>query len=465
MSGNTPHIDREAQLLALAALSADARVTTLRAALPDAELYLVGGCVRDSLLGRPVTDLDLATNLTPEQLRQALESPSVTAVFRVIPTGLKHQTVTVLIGECPHPVEITTFRSAGISATQPTSFSSSITEDLEFRDFTINAMALGINARAVIDPHGGCEDLAAGRIRAVGHAHQRFVEDPLRMMRFVRFAVQLGFSEDRQTADALRESAALLGGVAIERIRDEFSKIILSDAPERGLLLLHQLGLLDLFLPEVSAMVGFEQNRFHHLDLFSHSLEVLKTTEARLSLRLAALLHDIGKVPTLTTDESGERHFYRHEHVGAEMVERTLERLRYPLQIQREVTALVRTHMRPIQAGDAGIRRLIRDTQGVFEDWRALKEADALACLFDKQTLKAELSHFDERVAWIRSQPDVSPLSNLALRGGDILALNVPAGPRVGEILRALHELVLEDPTLNTRDALLREAKKMAATE
>lgn len=469
-------------------LQLDCRVKALGEALTPAELYLVGGCVRDALLCRPIHDIDLATNLTPEQLRSTLETKG----FRVIPTGLKHQTVTVLLESHPHPVEITTFRSKGISNASPQSIGASIEEDLQYRDFTINALAVRVgDPQKVLSVQGAVQDISSRTIRAVGDARERFEEDPLRLLRMVRLAVELGCSIEEKTLTEATASASSIQSVAVERIRDEFSRIVCSPHPSRGVQLLHTSNLLQQFLPELSKCAGFAQNRFHHLDVFDHSLLVVDNTlallendasassngenhleseltiseEQRLILGLAALLHDIGKVETLSTDDQGERHFYRHESIGADMAREILSRLYYPNRVVEQVYRLISTHMRPLGAGPAGLRRLLRDTGEVFSMWRLLKEGDASACLMDPLQLAKELAEFDREIAHIRSQPDVSPLKNLAINGSDILALGLAEGPQVGVILRALHEMVLDDPELNQRETLLQRAKHLLSVE
>lgn len=446
------------QLDSLGDLSADPRLALISEALGDAQVFLVGGCVRDHLLRRSQGDLDLAVNLLPQEMTARFQKAGI----KVIPTGLQHQTITVVpIAQQP-ALELTTFRSAGISATQASSFGTSIEEDLQYRDFTINAMAVAYGQSELIDPLNGLADLEANCIRCVADPLQRFTEDPLRIIRMVRIAVQLGFEIDEASSDAARSSCALLQRTAIERFRDEFTKILLSPQPARGLRLLRDLGVLELFVPELQAMVGFEQNDFHYLDLFEHSLAVLEGCPPEIHLRLAALFHDLGKISTLSIDEQGQRHFYKHEHVGATEAKEVLTRLLYSHRLIRDVVTLIQTHMRPLTAGAAGVRRILRDTEGLYPQWRELKIRDAEACLFDTEVLAKQLTNFDAQVAEIKSQPDVSPLRNLAINGNDLLALGLNPGPRIGRILRALHEEVLDTPEKNQREYLLKRAKEIS---
>lgn len=446
----------------ISALCNDTRVQQISDALGQSvELYLVGGCVRDALAQRAISDIDLACALKPDQIQNSLEANGL----RVIPTGLQHQTVTVLSPDSPDTIEITSFRNSGISSTNKQSFSETIDEDLKYRDFTINSIAISVKNRELIDPNNGISDIKNKTIRAVGDPKQRFIEDPLRIYRMVRFACQLSFNIDIATFNSGAAQIESTKAIAVERVRDEFCKILTSKNPAKGIRLLEEVGLLNLFLPEISSMKGFEQNDFHHLDLFDHSVAVAAETSDDLIMRLAGLMHDIGKPATLSVDENGMRHFYKHEHLGAEMVSTALERLKFSKKQTSDVSLLTKLHMRPLTAGAAGIRRLLRDLDELYPKWRELKEADARHCLFDSNELKRQLDEFDRQVEEIKNAPDVSPLKNLALKGQDILALGVSPGPRVGEILRALHEQVLDNPEMNSRQELLKLAKAMIANE
>jgi tRNA nucleotidyltransferase (CCA-adding enzyme) len=297
-------------------------------------------------------------------------------------------------------------------------------------------------------------------IRAVGDSEARFKEDPLRLLRAIRLAAQLDFSIEPATWVSINTNCVLLGLVAIERIRDEFVRLLLSANPKKGLELLRDSGLLEVAFPEIYSFVGFEQNRFHKDDLFDHSIEVVSRTESILTLRLAALLHDIGKPATLSCDPvTADRHFYRHESVGAELSNNFLDRLRFSKSDKAKVHTLVHTHMRPLDAGQSGLRRLLRDTEDLYPQWRQLKEADASSCKMDVTLLQADLKQFDENMKLVLAGPQVSPLKTLAVNGNDIISLGVEKGPDVGNILRALHEKVLDDPQLNTKEVLLRIAK------
>lgn len=446
-----PRIPRARAEAELHAVADRASLRSLVSALGESSgACLVGGTVRDALCGLPPTDIDLAVSLAPEEIIRRLDA----AGFRVVPTGLKHQTVTVPTDELG-AVEITSFRGAGMSPAGGVVLGSTIEEDLLHRDFTINAIAWSIGERRIIDPADGESDLAQRILRAVGDPALRVSEDPLRILRAIRIAVEHDLTIEEHTARDAANAAPLLSGVAVERIREEVSRMLVSPSPSRAFRLLAEWGALELLMPEVAAFIGFEQNRFHPLDLFEHTLAVIERCPRDLVLRLAALLHDVGKPPTLSVDEAGDRHFYRHESVGSEMAPVILERLRYAHAIVKDVTVLVATHMRPLDAGPPGLRRLLRDTGDLYERWRALKAADALSTSMNPDDLAVQLAAHDAAMEDVRQGPPVSPLKSLAVNGSDLLAAGVPEGPVVGVVLRALHERVLDDPALNVKETLL----------
>ncbi len=435
-------------------------IAAIEAALPEqTELYLVGGTLRDIILDRTIYDFDLASSMEALPLCEHLEQRGI----RTIPTGLKHNTVTALPRRTDRPVEITTFRGKREQTeAQP---AQGITEDLWLRDFTINALAYNLITEELIDPVQGLLDIQHKIVRAVGSPAERFKEDPLRLLRMVRFASWEGFSLDQESRKEALLKAPLLARISVERIREEFNRILLSERPKHGLFLLLELKLLEQFMPEVAAFDGFEQNRFHHLDLFSHCASVVEKTPPDLVLRLAALLHDIGKPSTLSTDEQGERHFFCHETVGLELARAILERLRYSRNIISDVEVLIRTHMRPLTAGPSGLRRLLRDTDHLFEKWRQLKKADSLSVPMDPQVVEREFADFDKAIAEVHLGPDVSPFKNLAVNGNDLIALGLKPGPSFGTILRTLHEKVLDKPELNSKEVLLKMVQEMKIVE
>lgn len=424
----------------------------------DVPLYLVGGSVRSVLMNECHNDIDLACALSPNEISDMLKSAGI----RTIPSGLKHQTVMALLdGEQNTTIEITTFRTSGMKPEGGIRLGSSIEEDLAYRDFTINAIAVNVHNGQLIDPFCGQRDIERCIVRAVGNAQDRFNEDPLRMLRGVRFCSTLDFELEAKTKEAILLKSELLAKVSVERIREEFSKILCSQKSKQGLLQLYHLGLLVVFLPEVSLMYGFEQNSFHYEDLLSHTLTVVERCEPELILRLAALFHDVGKPASLSVDEKGERHFYLHEVIGVNICKSALDSLRYSKSVIDTVCCLVSTHMRPLDAGLGGIRRLLKDTKEQFETWRALKIADSKSVMINPERFASDLKSFDEKVEMIKNQPDVSPLRSLAVNGYDLIEIGIKEGPKIGAVLKNLHERVLDEPTLNTKEQLLSLAKRM----
>jgi tRNA nucleotidyltransferase (CCA-adding enzyme) len=448
----------ESGLEKLRMLSESPKLTGLLSLLGREECYLVGGTVRDALLGKDAADVDLTTPLPPDTVRERLEKGGI----HVVPTGLKHQTVTAVV-DGSH-LEITTFRGPGMKPEGGVVQGLTIEEDLRYRDFTVNAMAFSVSSKQLIDPLNGVRDLERERVRTCGSPTERFSEDPLRLLRFVRFAVQLHFALDEKSASVAKSQADNLAKVSVERIRDEFVKILLSPEPTRGLMVLLELGFLPYVLPEIIPSVNCEQNRFHTADVFRHTLEVIDKTEPELLLRLSALFHDIGKPATVSIDENtGDRHFFRHEMVGAQITKEAMTRLRFPNDVREATALLVETHMRPLDAGAPGLRRLLRDTGEYFGHWRKLKEADTLSTRVNPEEFKQAIADFDVRMEEVQKGPPVSPLASLALKGRDLIdELGMKESPEIGVILRALHEKVLDDPSLNTREKLLELARELA---
>ena len=419
---------------------------------PGAELHLVGGTVRDSLLGTHTKDLDFASRLHPEVVKTELEAQGI----HCIPIGARHQTVTALLDSEYGQVEITTFRGAKLSPKGGVIASDNIETDLRYRDFTINALAFSLSDQSLVDPLNASADVESRLIRCVGSPVERFREDPLRILRMIRFACLPQFELDKDTKLVGKSLITSLAKVSSERIRDELTKILVSKLPERGLRLLAEIEFLELFLPEIESFINFEQNSFHHLDLFEHTLKVVSGVRPVPVLRLAALLHDVGKPATLSIDpKTAERHFFKHESVGERMARKILERFKYSRFEQEQVSTLVATHMRPLDAGPGGLRRLLRDTDEIYPLWRELKEADGLACKIDSEDYLEKLADFDRRMKEIQAGPKVSPLKSLAINGSDLLAIGRKQGPQIGEILRALHEKVLDNPDLNNKETLL----------
>lgn len=413
-----------------------------------ADSYLVGGCVRDHLLGRVPKDYDIATALLPDQVKPLFP--------KVIPTGERYGTVAVLVAGMS--IEVTTFRADGnySDGRRPDSvtFGKTIEEDLARRDFTINAMAWAPET-GLIDPFGGLDDLHAEVIRAVGDPLERFREDALRMLRAIRFAVTLRFSLLPGLGGSIFQQAAMLENVSAERIRDELNKILLSPEPVRGINLLFKTDLLRQFLPELFRCYCFEQFNDHHtFDVFDHTLATLENTPAVLHLRLAALLHDIAKPETFTLVD-GTGHFYGHEDKGAEMTKVILERLKYDRATIDKVTLLVKEHMFPDNMGTKATRRFIaRVGAEHIPDLLELRLADLKG-----SGRPYDDSHVDRIrtiLAEMETQGIAHPQSDLAVNGHDVMeALKIGPGPLVGKTLRYLQDKILENPALNNRESLL----------
>jgi tRNA nucleotidyltransferase (CCA-adding enzyme) len=418
----------------------------------DGELYLVGGTVRDILSGKQETDLDLATVLLPEEVCNRLARNNI----RVIKTGLEHGTVTAVVNKSN--IEITTYRQP--SSRLESRFSDTIEQDLAGRDFTINAIGFSFNKRQFIDPFGGISDLESGVLRAVGDPFDRFSEDPLRILRAVRFGQAEGRSIEHNTWQNAKSCSALLARVSIERIRDEFSKILICSSADAALKSLQELQFYSMFIPQVLPAIGFEQNRFHVEDVFFHTLTVVQKSKPELPVRLAAFFHDLGKPPSLSVDEKGERHFYKHEHISESISKEVMKRLRYSNDLTKEVSTIVKLHMRPIECGPAGVRRLLRDLGSWFDNWRELKIADASPTLSEDEFMH-RLSNFDNMVQLELEKASINNTSILAINGDDLIELGFSPGKKIGEVLKGLQEAVIEEPELNNRQVLLKMAKAM----
>jgi len=284
--------------------------------------YIVGGCVRDSILNKTPNDWDICTNCTPEKMLE------VFSCFKVIPTGLKHGTLTVVINGQNY--EVTTYRIDGeyINGRHPeqVEFTNNLKEDLKRRDFTINAMAYNTK-EGLIDYYGGITDIFNKKIRCVGNPFERFSEDYLRMLRAIRFSAQLGYSLDAETLKEIKKLSKNIIDISEERIREELNKILMADIPSRGLKLLSSTDLLKYIIPELEMCVGFQQhNPNHDKDVFNHILSVVDNTEKDLILRLAALFHDIGKPETFSLDEDGVGHFYKHHLKSSDIADEVMKR-------------------------------------------------------------------------------------------------------------------------------------------
>ena len=417
------------------------------------QCYLVGGAIRDMLLGRRSTDYDIATDALPQEVQGMFR--------RVIPTGLKHGTVTVLFRGLRF--EVTTFRIEReyLDGRRPDSvqFTPSIEEDLRRRDFTVNAIAYDLATRRLLDPHGGRADLHLRIIRAIGDPLERFREDGLRPVRACRFASQFGFSVEPATFAAIPASLDTVRKVSAERIREELIRLLGAPQPSQGFRLMASCGLLELLLPELSAGAGVEQRALHCFDVLEHSLRSCDAAEPdNLPVRLAALLHDIGKPGTLKRQEDGSLSFHGHERLSAELSGVLLERLRFPNQLIQKTCHLVLHHMFNYteEWSDAAVRRFVaRVGEEHLPDLLALRRADQVGTCGDPAPSPA-LAAFSQRLERVLAAGRALTLRDLAVDGRDIMqALGLGPGPQVGVVLGQLLESVLEDPKLNTRETLL----------
>jgi len=439
-----------------------ADVLALARRLHDAgfEAHLVGGGVRDMLLGRPPADFDLATDARPEKVLEIFGRSFA------IPTGLQHGTVTVLTGADPatrRSVEVTTFRGEGayLDGRRPSSvtYVSTLEEDLSRRDFTMNAIALEPLTGAIVDPFDGRADLARRLIRAVGDPLARFREDGLRPMRAVRQAAQLGFEIEPATEGAIAPTLDVFAKVSAERVRDELLKLLASPRPSVGLALMHRTGLLGEVLPELLEGVGCVQNRYHKHDVFGHTLAVVDATRGDAIVRLGALLHDVGKPRARQPREGapGEYSFFNHEYVGKDMADAIGRRLKLSTAERARVVALVEHHMffyKP-EWTDGTVRRFVKrvgaDTLGALF---ALREGDVLGRGFDEDP-ERELGELRRRIAEVAASDAALRVTDLAIDGQDVMrVLGVPPSREIGVVLERLLELVLDDPSLNTRERL-----------
>ena len=429
--------------------------------------YLVGGTVRDVLLGRETGSRwpDVATDLRPEEVTRRFA--------RVVPTGLAHGTVTILETGCA--IECTTFRSDGgySDARHPdhVEFTADPLVDLARRDLTVNAMAWDPSTRELLDPHEGAWDIERRVLRAVGDAVERFREDALRPLRVARLTATLGMEPEEPLRRALAAMAASDGGyvgasVAAERVRDELERMLGAPQPSRGFEVLREAGLLSLWLPELARCRGVPQNRFHAYDVYYHSLYTCDAAPAgKLSVRWAALLHDIGK-PDTRVERDGEGTFYNHQFVGAQIADRMLERLRLPLERRAEIVHLVREHMFDYRPGwsDAALRRWIRRVgPGQVADLFDVRIADMLGNGL-KQGFPTYLDEMRQRIERLLLESRVLQVTDLAVDGHDVMReLGIDPGPAVGEALEALLEEVLDDPARNTRDHLVERLRNRRA--
>ena len=417
-------------------------------------LYIVGGAVRDHLLGKPNSDYDFCTDATPDQ---------VISMFRkVIPTGIKHGTVTVLFkGES---FEVTTFRTEGAYSDQrhpdSVTFVTDLAEDLSRRDFTVNAFAADCLDGKIIDLFDGMKDLKSKTIRAIGIPEERFEEDALRLMRLARFCSKLGFEPDSETMKAATKLSESISNVSQERIYDELSKILMTEKPTVGLRLLEDMGVLGIILPELTECRRIEQTKVGANDVLEH---IYNTVDAaahfnyNYNVRLAALLHDIAKPQTMVINSYGIMRFICHDIKSAQMARAVLRRLKCSNQLTDTVCNLIENHMVKYRDNwtDGAVKRFIRrvgkeNINELFE----LQWCDQIAS--EGKSKVEEYDPFIRRIMELENEP--MSVRDLAVTGDDLAAAGIPRSKVMGDILNDLLEMVIDYPTLNEKETLINQA-------
>lgn len=443
------------------------------------EGYAVGGCVRDSVLGRIPKDWDITTSAKPEQVKQ---------IFRkTVDTGIQHGTVTVIIqGE---GFEVTTYRVDGVYEDhrhpEKVEFTPNLEEDLKRRDFTINAMAYNPE-RGIVDLFDGMGDIRKKCIRCVGNPEERFSEDALRMLRGIRFAGQLGFDIEEKTLEAVGKLSDTIEKVSAERIRVELTKLLLSQSPDK-LFLAEKTGLCKVFLPEFAEMLCTPQNNPHHCyNVGIHSIYVVKAVHAikhranemesflnpydrnfsrdkvDIILTFGAFLHDVGKTVCKTTDEKGTDHFYGHDVKGSEIAREILRRLKFDNDTIQMVTRMIRFHERRYDGNRRALRRLVSKAGAdVMPYLFILQEADIMSqSSYRREEKLLQIQEARRMFVDIVKAGEAVSIKQLAVTGKDLIALGIKPGPEIGYILNELLDIVIDEPQKNNSKDLLTEIKK-----
>ena len=413
------------------------------------EAFAVGGCVRDSILARRPEDWDITTSAKPEEIKRLFR--------RTVDTGIEHGTVTVIIGKDSY--EVTTYRVDGAYEDgrhpKEVRFTSRLEEDLQRRDFTINAMAYNDDVR-LVDVFGGMKDLNHHLIRCVGDPRERFSEDALRILRAVRFSAQLNFPIEPDTAEAIKELAPTLEKISAERIQAELVKLLVSPHPER-IRDAYELGITKVILPEWDAMAGVEQNTPHHrYDVAEHTIRAMKYVKRDKILRLTMLFHDMGKPSTKTTDENGRDHFKGHALVSEEIARKVLRRLKFDNETVKTVTRLVCYHDYRMEATPKNVRRAMnRIGVELFPYYLAVRMADAKAQSPYRRREKIEnIVAVHKLYQEALLEEDCVTLRQLAVSGRDLMDLGMNPGREIGSMLSELLEYVIDDPKRNEKEIL-----------
>jgi poly(A) polymerase len=428
------------------------------------EIYLVGGSVRDALLERPLDDFDFATAARPERTAEILE-PWADAVY-----GVGARFGTVAARKNGRTIEVTTYRSEVYrddSRKPHVTYSDDIIDDLGRRDFTVNAVALSLPDLEAVDPFDGLVDLARERLRTPLEPDVSFGDDPLRMLRLFRFQATLGFEPDEAAVDAVRRMGGRLEIISAERIRDELSKLMVAPAPGEALRLIVETGLADHFLPELPGLAMEQDPHHHHKDVLAHTFAVVDKSSPDLVLRLAALLHDIGKPDTREFGPGGVT-FHHHEVVGARIARQRLRQLRYPKDVVEDVSTLVYLHLRPhtLKLGwtDSAVRRYVRDAGHLLDRLNELVRCDVTtANKRREQAIQSRIDEMEERIVELSAQEELAKLRP-PIDGNDVMAyLGMDPGPAVGEIMDLLLEKRIDDGPYSRRAAY--ELARSWATE
>ena len=414
------------------------------------EAYVVGGCVRDSLLGKKPKDWDICTSALPNEVKSCLP-------YRMIDTGLQHGTITVVIDDIGY--EVTTYRKDGNYSDNrhpdTVEFVTSLTDDLARRDFTINAMAYN-DKQGLIDPFDGVTDIRCGKIQCVGSAKERFNEDALRILRAIRFASQLEFSIEPETDWQIHQLYKNLENISVERINSEFCKIVSFDNFCVELLLYKDV--FSLFIPELKDMIDFPQNNpWHVYNVFDHTVHAVAECESKdLTTRLAVFFHDFGKPYSFQDDEEGVRHFRGHAKVSAEMADGVMRRLRFDNDTRNKVVELVLYHDSVFQVGKKYVKKWLNKIgEEQVRRLLDLKEADNKAQNLERSNCRIkELQEIRALIDNVLQEQECFSLKDLAINGNDIIQLGIPEGVEVGRVLRSLLDKVINNELVNETEML-----------
>lgn len=414
------------------------------------EGYIVGGCVRDRLLGKDPMDWDITTSARPEEIKKLFK--------KTVDTGIAHGTVTVVLEK--EAFEVTTYRIEReyVDYRRPSEviFTNNITEDLRRRDFTMNAIAYHPTI-GFIDPFGGRKDLQKEIIRCVGNPEERFQEDALRMLRAIRFLAQLDFEIETQTYQAIQKQAILIQHISVERIREELNKILLSPHPKK-FMELEESGLLSFVLPEFQACIGVEQNHpYHSYTVADHILETVEKVPATIPYRWTMLLHDIGKPLTRTIDQRGIHHFYGHVEKSVELAHKILRRLKFDNKTTKQILRLIKAHDDHLEENEKQIRRAAsRIGEDIFLDLLEVQRADIQGQSPERMKKRLEkIDRIQKIFMKIKEEKQCMSLKELAIGGKELKEMGLTQGKIIGKTLDQLLQYVIEYPEKNTKEELM----------